>query len=984
MITCSDSRVPVERIFDAGVMDLFVVRVAGNVVDTDEAGSIEYGLAHVKTPVLVVLGHTQCGAVTAVTNAVQGHGHELERNIPPLIDNIQPAVERAMGLYPGLQGRAIIPKGIEENVWQGIEDLFMVSPASRELVRSGRVKVVGAIYNVGTGQIEWLSEAKVGQILSDADRNPMRAMEAMAGAGHGSSSTGGHEGSGGHQATAVKGEAVKLVNMSNAEELDRNRHREVSSEARQFATSDANSTLFFVMAALLVGLALAGILAAKSKAYEDLRLSLKLGAGFSIVVGLALAIGAGGYYFLSEVSFDNELALDAAQIDMLVGEVSALDANYVLYGAVDRQKAAEIEREHEEATSQLLETVDKIIADLSDGETLVGARELKQHALEYIATFEETSKQLHIVEEMKAELGEVGVRLLEVTERHLHGHEQDLAELENARRVNVQMLKLQTKIVEVFAELEALTLKLANNRLGFMLDTKVERIPKSEQWLGELYVYLDEAKNLLSQEAETQAVINENLREIASLESDWNLYAKDLGEMFMAELEVQAHLNEARQELADLDAVSVALGDSFIEMAKNAQSQANLASILLMVVAVIVGALTAFFITNSITKPVGMGVSLAEEIAKGDFSTELNLNRKDEIGKLAASLDHMVASLRRQANVAEQIAEGDLMVEVKLSSEKDQLGMALSTMVGKLREIIGQVTGAIENVSSGSQAMSASSEEMSQGASEQAASAEEASSSVEQMTANIRQNADNAIQTEKIAVQASGNAAKGGDAVNRTVGAMKEIADKIMIIEEIARQTNLLALNAAIEAARAGEHGKGFAVVAAEVRKLAERSQIAAGEINELSVSSVDVAEQACQMLGELVPSIQKTAELVQEISAASREQDAGAEQIAKSIQQLDAVIQQNASASEEMASTAEELSGQAEQLAEMIAYFKVDTKGSKSFRRQGGQQHSGQAKATPQLGHFKPSSQSSQNGEKQGPKPGATHDKLDEEFEAF
>jgi methyl-accepting chemotaxis protein len=171
---------------------------------------------------------------------------------------------------------------------------------------------------------------------------------------------------------------------------------------------------------------------------------------------------------------------------------------------------------------------------------------------------------------------------------------------------------------------------------------------------------------------------------------------------------------------------------------------------------------------------------------------------------------------------------------------------------------------------------------------------------------------------------AADNAKLGGDAVNQTVSAMKEIADKIMIIEEIARQTNLLALNAAIEAARAGEHGKGFAVVAAEVRKLAERSQIAAGEINELSTNSVDVAEKAGNTLNALVPDIRKTAELVQEISAASREQDAGAGQIAKSIQQLDSVIQQNASTSEEMASTSEELSGQSEQLAEIVSFFKV------------------------------------------------------------
>jgi len=196
---------------------------------------------------------------------------------------------------------------------------------------------------------------------------------------------------------------------------------------------------------------------------------------------------------------------------------------------------------------------------------------------------------------------------------------------------------------------------------------------------------------------------------------------------------------------------------------------------------------------------------------------------------------------------------------------------------------------------------------------------------MEQMASNIRQNADNAMQTEKIAMKSSEDAREGGQAVAETVSAMKDIAEKISIIEEIARQTDLLALNAAIEAARAGEHGKGFAVVASEVRKLAERSQTAAGEISKLSSASVEVAEKAGEMLAKLVPDIQKTAELVQEISAASNEQNAGAEQINKAIQQLDQVIQQNASASEEMASTAEELAGQSEQLQNTIGYFKVD-----------------------------------------------------------
>jgi len=180
VITCSDSRVPVERLFDAGIMDVFVIRVAGNVIDTDEAGSIEYGLAHVNTPVFVVLGHTQCGAVTAVTHEVQGHGHPLEVNIPPLVDNIIPAVKRAIKTNPEAKGDTVIPLAIIENVWQGVEDLFMRSPVSRELVNQGKVKVVGAIYDVGTGKIEWLPEENVTNILKKVEENPDRQMNKMA------------------------------------------------------------------------------------------------------------------------------------------------------------------------------------------------------------------------------------------------------------------------------------------------------------------------------------------------------------------------------------------------------------------------------------------------------------------------------------------------------------------------------------------------------------------------------------------------------------------------------------------------------------------------------------------------------------------------------------------------------------------------------------------------------------------------------------
>jgi methyl-accepting chemotaxis protein len=326
---------------------------------------------------------------------------------------------------------------------------------------------------------------------------------------------------------------------------------------------------------------------------------------------------------------------------------------------------------------------------------------------------------------------------------------------------------------------------------------------------------------------------------------------------------------------------------------------------------------------NRMTANLRATAAIADKVGYGDLNVEPKpLSDKDSLGQ---ALERMVINLRATAAVSDKIADGDLTVNPKPLSDKDTLGLALERMVERLRSVVGNALIASDNVSSGSQELSATAEQVSQGATEQASAAEQASASMEQMAANIKQNADNAAQTEKISRQSSKDAEVSGEAVNRAVTAMQTIAEKITIVQEIARQTDLLALNAAVEAARAGEHGRGFAVVASEVRKLAERSQVAATEIGAVSFETVKAAQSAGEMLAALVPNIRKTAELVSEISAACREQDIGASQINEAIQQLDQVTQQNASASEQMTATSEELSGQAEELQASIAFFRTD-----------------------------------------------------------
>ena len=390
-------------------------------------------------------------------------------------------------------------------------------------------------------------------------------------------------------------------------------------------------------------------------------------------------------------------------------------------------------------------------------------------------------------------------------------------------------------------------------------------------------------------------------------------------------------------------------------------------------------------ILDAVITPLNFSAKYVEKISKGDIPPQITDTYHGDFNNIKNNLNTLIVAMNDITSAAEEIANGNLTVSVRERSPQDKLMQALSSMVSGLTQTVSDIRAIAGEVSAASQSISTASIQVSKGASAQAAAAEEASSSMEEMVSNIKQNADNAQQTDKIANKSAKDAQESGKSVLEAVSAMKEIANKISIIEEIARQTNLLALNAAIEAARAGEHGKGFAVVAAEVRKLAERSQKAAGEINQLSANTLKVSEKSGEMLDKLVPDIQRTAELVQEISAASKEQDTGAEQINKALQQLEQVIQQNASASEEMASTTEELTGQSDQLVSALSFFHTGDENGGRVRKADG------ARAGRQAGAAKAARPNGHSGQDGAKTTGGVnlrlkdkHDDLDGEFERY
>jgi methyl-accepting chemotaxis protein len=487
--------------------------------------------------------------------------------------------------------------------------------------------------------------------------------------------------------------------------------------------------------------------------------------------------------------------------------------------------------------------------------------------------------------------------------------------MESVTRETVSMLRGDSKVSQLADEAKIVTLELRRYEKDTLLnmDNKPVMLGYEEKWktqVSQLRSIVSDLGVRVASDSSKQLVAAMD-REIAAYEHGVDAVVAGINDgTIKTPQQGNAKVTEVKEEIHRMEAAATELSEKHRKVMADKEEtitafarQTALVMFTVVLITFIVATFVTFAVSRGITRPVKAMADHLGEMAQGggDLTRRIEIVSHDEVGQMANSFN---------------------------------------SFVKKLEEIISEVRLGSDGIASAAAQVAASAASLSQGTSEQAASIEETTSSLEQMSASITQNAENSRQMEQMAVKGARDSEESGGAVRESVTAMKQIAEKISIIEEIAYQTNLLALNAAIEAARAGEHGRGFAVVATEVRKLAERSQTAAQEIGGLAGNSVGVAERSGQLLKELVPAIKKTAELVQEVSASSREQSSGVTQINKAMAAVDTVTQRNASSAEELSSTAEELAAQSEALQQLMAFFRVAGERMASVSRKPASEH--------------------------------------------
>jgi len=633
--------------------------------------------------------------------------------------------------------------------------------------------------------------------------------------------------------------------------------------------------------------------------WKDLKLGQKLGIGFAIVIAITTIAQIFILLYMSQISSETDVLTNEylQEVQLTVDIESASQRTMYAnrgYGLTENEEYLTEGKLQLARVKSLLEDIKKLSSQAKRLEKLKASIDaIESSVITYETKLNETVLANKRLAELRSIMNVETANLQQNITAFLTSQDHQLkAEIkanasQNALEERVYKINEYNKALDILNEIRVIAWQSQAQRDVNKLDEALGMFAEGDK-------KVDNIKDLTHH--------SEDLKAIDATINAAKKFAQAMTEvkkMWQKREQLNSERNDAATKVLNavhtLSDVGISGTVSIAKKTTRLINRSNIAVWVGLFIIILLGFIFAYIISHSIADPVKKGVEFAKKLALGDLSADIDVNQKDEVGDLADSL-------------------------------KD--------MVFKLRDIVGNIITAADSIADASIQMSSSSQQLSQGASEQASSAEEVSSSMEQMAANIQQNADNAQQTERIAIKVAGEIAESTKSVDITVKAMRDITEKISIISEIANKTDLLAINAAIEAARAGEHGKGFAVVATEIRKLAEHSQTAAKEINEVSKSSVTIAETSILMLSTVVPDIQRTSNLVQEINVSSKEQNAGANQVNSAVMQLTQITQRNASAAEELSTSAEELANQANNLKETISYFKVERTGRQRNKR--------------------------------------------------
>lgn len=980
VITCSDSRIPLERIFDAGVMDLFVIRVAGNVCDVDEIGSIEYGLAHVNTPVMVVLGHTQCGAVTAVTHAVQGNGSPLERNIPQLVDNIQPAVKRAIHNHPHAEGQALIDAGIEENVWQSIEDLYRESPATRRLVQAGHVKVVGAIYDVATGSVKWLDEAKSDQILAQfvpAPNTPVVTSTIAAATNHGDHDTAASPSD--HQAHANDGHAAQAVQVHAAPEpaaapvitaaktghdthaphpvykkldaikdgqaivhlVDEKAYAESERQAEDYWKQEAHSTQaiehhqskLFVFLIIGFGVfSLTGLVVLNvTGKINQFNIGTKLYTSHGLLIALSGMLAGVAWYYGNQVKTASSYEHEATDMMFLASELGRSESDFMLFGIANKERGEQSIQKHEKDFESFMHHLVEGRGYEKSPETLALFDEIEKTAQHYAHEFETIAHKFHEIEEIKEQTDHLDLEIEHALEEVLHHHKEALHALEAKPNPAIQAIALAADLVSLLEETEIHWLKVFSNQNAYMLDHKHERIARMQEELGALQTSLAMLDVMLPAVEADAAVLGDELKKISLVKKDVNLYIGLASTLIKDQAAVNLASAKSHADIKQIEHQAAALDVYVREQTEATNHTAHLAEIAAVVSTLVLGLALSMSIVWSTVRPMHKIVDAVTQIADGDGDLTLRMpdDRKDELGCLGKSINRFII---------------------------------------KTHDVVAAVVGMTHEVASAATEIAASSEQIATGIEQQGTQVTQISAAVTEMSASATEVAQQSGDASGSANESGQAAAAGSDIVQETIQGMaglreavtassesvqelgkrgEQIGEIIGVINEIADQTNLLALNAAIESARAGEHGRGFAVVADEVRKLADRTTQATEQIaqsieaiqqetnlavdrmnlgTQQAENSVTKATSAGESLNQIVASAQQVAGMIQSIASAANEQSAASEQISRNVEEISQVTQQTSDGTRMAAQASRDLSMKAEQLQNVVGRFKLDT----------------------------------------------------------